>query len=73
MPLFMVWLPVISMLAFYFFGFREGLIWAGCFFLLILGESLWVLSATMEMQYVLMLVQALIAYLFLTAVGASFQ
>ncbi len=73
MPIFLLWLPAVSLLAFYFFGFCEGLIWSSLFFVLVLAESLWVLSDIESFQFEEMFVIAMIIYLFLAAIAAAFQ
>jgi len=73
MPIFLLWLPAVSLLAFYFFGFREGVIWAACFLVVVLTESLWVLSSTQDFQFQAMAVMAIIIYLFLSVTAAAFQ
>ncbi len=73
MPVFLLWLPAVSLLSFYFFGFREGLVWAAGFLTLILAESVWVISGVPHLQFESMLVMAIIIYLFLSATAAAFQ
>jgi signal transduction histidine kinase len=73
MPVFLLWLPAVSLLSFYFFGFREGLIWATGFLTIVLIESIWVLSAVPEPQFESMFVMAIIIYLFLSGTAAAFQ
>jgi len=73
MPIFLLWLPAVSLLAFYFFGFREGLIWSTLFFVLVLAESLWAISDIESFQFEEMFVIAMIIYLFLAAIAAAFQ
>jgi len=73
MPLFLLWLPAVSLLSFYFFGFREGLIWSIGFLAMILTESLWVLSGVESFQFESMFIMALIIYVFLSGAAAAFQ
>jgi len=73
MPLFLLWLPAVSLLSFYFFGFREGVIWSALFFVLVLAESLWVLSGVASFQFEEMFIVAMIIYLFVAGVAAAFQ
>jgi len=73
MPIFLLWLPAVSLLSFYFFGFREGLIWATGFLAIVLTESIWVLSGVQAFQFESMFVMAIIIYLFLSGTAAAFQ
>jgi len=74
MPIFLLWLPAVSLLAFYFFGFREGIIWSSVFIIAILAESIWVVAAMQQaFQFEPMLVMAIIIYLFLSGTAAAFQ
>ncbi len=73
MPIFLLWLPVIPMLAFYFFGFREGVIWAIGFAMLVSLEVLWLLSHGAAPYSTPMLIPAGIIYLFICGAVAAFQ
>ncbi len=73
MPVFLLWLPAISLLAFYFFGFREGLIWSAGFMVLVLAESFRVLSGVQHFQHESMFIIGIIVYLFLGGMAAAFQ
>lgn len=73
MPIFLMWLPVISLLSFYFFGFREGTVWAVAFLLMVMGECVLLQLYGEKTPYTEMLVIAMIIYLFLSMVAAAFQ
>ncbi|TLS66474.1 response regulator [Mariprofundus erugo] len=73
MPVFLIWMPVVSLLSFYFFGFREGMIWAIAFLALVVGECVWIQLHGEPSPYSGMLIVAVIIYLFLSMVAAAFQ
>jgi len=73
MPIFLLWLPTVSLLSFYFFGFREGLIWSIGFLLMVVTESIWVLSSVPSFQFEAMFIMAMIIYIFLSGTAAAFQ
>jgi hypothetical protein len=73
MPIFLLWLPAIPLLSFYFFGFREGVIWSLAFIAMVLAESAWVIAGAQLFEHEVMFVVGIMVYLFLGATAAAFQ
>ncbi|MDQ6992037.1 MAG: response regulator [Mariprofundus sp.] len=73
MPSFLLWLPVGSLLCFYFFGCREGFLWSCFFLILVVGECLWLLASGVQTPFIDMLANAVVIYLFMMLVATAFQ
>ncbi|MDX8402035.1 MAG: response regulator [Mariprofundaceae bacterium] len=72
-PAFAVWLPTVPLLVFFFFGFREGLIWSTSAFLAIGGESLALASRLPGWGHGIFAFKGMLAYLFVAIVAGGYQ